>query len=428
MPQTHSARCWMAGPRVRHVRAAWLQPLLLPDLLDPLVVHEASLHVRKADAPVRARRVQSDIGIQLQVGYIPPTPILTPRPCTLDQSSAGGIGHCDSALTTDRHTKGAIAMRNKPETRSAPFLRRSPVPTFALRSGLPTKISGSRRLARVATPLAIVLAVSLAARDASAGNVTASASINTVGQTDDTSAGATASAYFPDPITPAAYALSSRTIIDRHASGGDRPVTQGAAASGTSYTNFVLWDLLGNAALDPAVAATLDVMFTYRFQGSTFVPMISLSTASAGFQVQNYYGSTYSEAGGSLTVVYGPVAPFPSEGYSITGDTRMLDNNYDFTVSLPHVKSATGQFYMFFQGGAGFKGVSSGTLSLESITLTAGSMPAGGLGVRLDPTGQIIPVTTAAVPEIDPAGFGSMATLVVGALGLIERRRKAKAA
>jgi hypothetical protein len=37
--------------------------------------------------------------------------------------------------------------------------------------------------------------------------------------------------------------------------------------------------------------------------------------------------------------------------------------------------------------------------------------------------------TTSPVPEIDPAGFGSVAALITGALGLIERRRlKAKAA
>lgn len=263
------------------------------------------------------------------------------------------------------------------------------------------------------------------AEDASAGNVTASALINTVGQVDDTSAGATASAYYPDVIAPSAYANSTRTSIERSASGDGRPVTEGGASSGTSYTDFELWDLLGNTALDPAAAATLDLRFNYRFLGSTLVPTVSLSSASAGFQVQNYYASSYSEAGGSLTVVYGPVAPFPSEGYTITGDTRML-GTYDFIIPLSHIKSATGQIYLFFQGGAGNMGVSSGTLSLDSIVLTGGTMPAGGLGVRLQPTGQIITVTD--VPEIDAAGVGSVAALVAAALALVERRRRVKAA
>jgi hypothetical protein len=40
-----------------------------------------------------------------------------------------------------------------------------------------------------------------------------------------------------------------------------------------------------------------------------------------------------------------------------------------------------------------------------------------------------VPTPSSAVPEIDPAGFGSVAALVTGALGLIERRRlKAKVA
>jgi hypothetical protein len=48
-----------------------------------------------------------------------------------------------------------------------------------------------------------------------------------------------------------------------------------------------------------------------------------------------------------------------------------------------------------------------------------------GIGFRLaGPTGS-----PAAVPEIDPAGMGSVLALVTGALGLLERRRlKAKLA
>ena len=48
---------------------------------------------------------------------------------------------------------------------------------------------------------------------------------------------------------------------------------------------------------------------------------------------------------------------------------------------------------------------------------------------NFDTIAYIATYTPTAVPEIDPAGMGSVAALVTGALGLIERRRlKAKAA
>ena len=55
----------------------------------------------------------------------------------------------------------------------------------------------------------------------------------------------------------------------------------------------------------------------------------------------------------------------------------------------------------------------------------------GPVAFQFDPISNKIFVTAdpSAVPEIDPAGFGSVAALLTGALGLIERRRlKAKAA
>jgi len=276
---------------------------------------------------------------------------------------------------------------------------------------------------RTRSPLSIVLALlaGLAATDASAGNVFAEASINTVGSVSDTNTGATAAAFYPDALNPAAYSLTDRLLIERWADGQGRPANQQSGTNASAYTDYQLWDLAGNVALDPATAAGLDLRFRYRLQGSTLVSPISLSGASAGFWVQNYSGGGYTEHAGNLTVVYGPVSG--GDGYIVTGDTRLL-GIYDFTLDLVHTGTVTGQMYHQFQGSGGNFALSDGILSLESITLAAGTMPSGGLGVRLE-TGQIVPV--AAVPEIDPAGMGAVAALVAGAIGLLERRRRASA-
>ena len=274
---------------------------------------------------------------------------------------------------------------------------------------------------RTRSPLSIVLALlaGLAATDASAGNVFAEASINTVGSVSDTNTGATAAAFYPDALNPAAYSLTDRLLIERWADGQGRPANQQSGTNASAYTDYQLWDLAGNVALDPATAAGLDLRFRYRLQGSTLVSPISLSAASAAFWVQNYSGGGYTEHAGTLTVVYGPGSG--GEGYIVTGDTRLL-GIYDFTLDLVHTGTVTGQMYHHFQGSGGNFALSDGILSLESITLAAGTMPSGGLGVRLE-TGQIVPV--AAVPELDPAGMGAVAALVAGAIGLLERRRRA---
>ncbi len=276
---------------------------------------------------------------------------------------------------------------------------------------------------RTRSPLSIVLALlaGLAATDASAGNVFAEALINTVGSVSDTNTGATAVAFYPDALNPAAYSLTDRLLIERWADGQGRPANQQSGTNASAYTDYQLWDLAGNVALDPATAAGLDLRFRYRLQGSTLVSPISLSAASAGFWVQNYSGGGYTEHAGNLTVVYGPVPG--GDGYIVTGDTRLL-GIYDFTLDLVHTGTVTGQMYHQFQGSGGNFALSDGILGLESITLAAGTMPSGGLGVRLE-TGQIVPV--AAVPEIDPAGMGAVAALVAGAIGLLERRRRASA-
>jgi PEP-CTERM motif len=59
-----------------------------------------------------------------------------------------------------------------------------------------------------------------------------------------------------------------------------------------------------------------------------------------------------------------------------------------------------------------------GGLTLDSITLVGGAAPLGGLGVRLDQTGQIIPVT-APVPE---PGTWAMWLAGVATMGLLRRR------
>ena len=91
--------------------------------------------------------------------------------------------------------------------------------------------------------------------------------------------------------------------------------------------------------------------------------------------------------------------------------------------------SSNGLFDMLFDGSSDFfsaygpvlfdnttdKNLIYGTVSSAPVDVNANGYNSGGLG-----TGSF---TTSAVPEIDPAGMGSVLALVTGALGLLERRR-----
>lgn len=264
------------------------------------------------------------------------------------------------------------------------------------------------------TGCAIALALSLSALAAQAGDVVADASRNLEGFVSNPSPGSSTSAFWPDPQTPTAWAVVDRTHITREAYGAGSATFNQAGAGGHSWTAYTLWDLGTHSALDGGIAATLDLSFNYRIQGLTNVQTVGTSVASANYLVE-LYSSAYHADGAGLTVVYGPVPPFPSEDYLFTGDTR-LAGAYDWTFSVLHENASGGLMWMAYSGTAANAATITGTLSLQTITLASGVMPTGGLGVRLE-TGEII--TVSAVPE--PATW-----LLWAGAGLLAALRKSR--
>lgn len=65
-------------------------------------------------------------------------------------------------------------------------------------------------------------------------------------------------------------------------------------------------------------------------------------------------------------------------------------------------------------------------LELQAITMTPSAVIDGGIGVDTDNNGTLDTVDpiSEVVPEIDPAGLGSVLAFVSGALGMLERRRR----
>lgn len=251
-----------------------------------------------------------------------------------------------------------------------------------------------RTLHATLTGCTVALVLSLGALSAQAGSVVANASRNGSGSISNPSAGSSTAASWPSEVLPDAFAEVTRTSITLAAYGKGSATNSQAAASGTSWTAYTLWDLASNTALDGATAATLDLSFNYRVQGITNVETTSTSVASASYLVE-LYSSTYHADGAGLTVVYGPVPPFPSENYAYTGDAR-LAGSHDWTFSVLHENASAGLMWMANSGSAANAAAVTSMLSLQAITLADGTLPAGGLGVRLE-TGEIIVVS--AVPE-----------------------------
>lgn len=260
------------------------------------------------------------------------------------------------------------------------------------------------------------LAALAGATAAQAGQVTASASLNPVGTDSRASNGSSTSAAYGTN----AHAEVTRTSI-RVTTLGDGvtpPFVYGAG--GTTNTQYTLWNLASDSALDGGVAAALTLRFNFTLQGTTTVAPVSLSTASVGWDAA-LYSSGADSAGGSASIVYGPIPPFPSEGYLTTGDAA-LTGAYDRSFSLLHRHAAGGLWTMGLSSGASHAGDAWSTLGLSGIRLVDGALPGGGLGVRLE-TGELIEVSP--VPEAS-----SHWLLLAGllSLGIVVRRRAANTA
>lgn len=215
-------------------------------------------------------------------------------------------------------------------------------------------------------------------------------------------------------------AYTTRTSTEVVAYGYGTAVTTHYDGISSTRSEYTLWDLASNTALPSA--AGLGLTFNFTLSGFLEVGPTSLSSSSFSYEaeVRNGFNSVVAERVSTVTRVYGPTGP-GTFGYVNSGDLSLI-GNFLQTFSLQQtVGELYGTLYLYSGALASINSQSSGGLNLDTVTLTTGLAPAGGLGLRLDQTGQIIPVV-AAVPE--PS---SWALMLAGAavMGFLRRRRSA---
>jgi hypothetical protein len=270
----------------------------------------------------------------------------------------------------------------------------------------------ANRVLRAGMALLAVAAVA----PALAGNLTATASQNLAPAVSNSSPGSSVSAAYPDAINPVALASATRTFLSASSDGSGVLVTQARAASAGLNTNYTLWDLGSNAALDPGLAAGLVLSLNFHVTGAASLPPVSLSTAALGYDAA-VYSVGFQTAASLVNAVFGPVAPFPSVDYVITGNAALL-GPVDLRFSLLHNASATGLMTATVSTQASNAGDALLNMALESVTLSSGSLPLAGLALRLE-TGEMLAVSP--VPELPPS-----ALLAAGLVVMALARRKAQ--
>jgi hypothetical protein len=233
---------------------------------------------------------------------------------------------------------------------------------------------------------------------------------------NNTGAAATALKEYSAVGQQGSAASTSRTSTSVIAYGyGTTNIAHYDALSSTR-SQYTLWDLASNSALSSA--AGLGLTFNFTLSGDFVVGPTSLSTAGFTYtaELRNSFNSVVQSKLGNVSRVYGP-AP-GGFAYATTGDTSLLGNFVQTFALQQTVGELFGTLFLSSTNTAGNDARSLGGLNLDSITLTAGAAPAGGLGVYLTQTGQIIPVTP--VPE--PSTW---AMWLAGALlmGFMRRRR-----
>ncbi|MBT9487027.1 MAG: hypothetical protein IV093_05895 [Rubrivivax sp.] len=240
-----------------------------------------------------------------------------------------------------------------------------------------------------AAALTALLAALVLSAPAQAYNVQARASQNPNPGASDINDGALAYAEWP----PGAWARATRTQQEAATDGLPQSGASTAfAAQAAAKSAYDLWDLGSNTALSAAQADSLDLVFHFQALGHMTVDPVSLSVASIAHGA-TLYSQGFEQAGSYSSVVYGPMPGGP--GYLATGDGWYGDIDTHFT--LTHRSNADGILDTSVQVSAAHHARSSLTLSLNAVTLGAGTLPSAGLGIRLRETGEILVVS--AVPE-----------------------------
>jgi hypothetical protein len=214
-------------------------------------------------------------------------------------------------------------------------------------------------------------------------------------------------------------ASTTRTSTQVTAYGYGTAVTTHYDAISSTRSQFTLWDLASNSALPSA--AGLGLSFNFTLSGFFDVGPTSLSSASFSYEAElrNAINTVAQEKLATVTRVYGP-GPGGLQ-YANTGDTSLIGNFVQSFSLQQTVGDLYGTLFLSSTALASNNSQSQGGVNLDSITLSAGVAPAGGLGVRLDQTGQIIPVVSA-VPEASSWAMWLAGAAVMGFMG----RRRAR--
>lgn len=211
-------------------------------------------------------------------------------------------------------------------------------------------------------------------------------------------------------------ASTTRTSTQVTAFGYGTSTTTHYDAISSTRSRFTLWDLASNSAL--LSAAGLGLSFNFTLSGYFDVGPTSLSSASFSYEaeVRNSINSVAQERLASVSQVYGP-GPGGLQ-YATSGDVSLLGNFVQNFSLQQTVGELYGTLFLSSTNMASNNSQSKGGLNLDSVTLSSGVAPAGGLGLRLDQTGQIIPVSP--VPE---ASAWMMWVAGVATMGFMRRRR-----
>lgn len=190
-------------------------------------------------------------------------------------------------------------------------------------------------------------------------------------------------------------ANTSRTSTFATAFGYGVTTTTHYDASSSTRSQFTLWDLSSNSAL--VSAAGLALSFNFSLNGHLNVGPTSISTGVLSYEAElrNASNAVAQEQLSNASSTYGPGPGGPQ--YLNFGNPTLLGSFSQSFSLLQTVGDLYGTLFMSSVTLASNISEAQVGLNLDSITLVAGVAPTGGLGVRLDQTGLVIPVT--AVPE-----------------------------
>lgn len=248
---------------------------------------------------------------------------------------------------------------------------------------------------------------------AAAGDVKATVTQNPSTLFTDSNPEALAHASLVTSGITVAEATTTRQSITATIDGTGVEQTELRGADGSARTDYVLWDVALDAPLDGSFAAGLLLAFDFHVLSEVTLPPVSLSSARLAFDAA-LFSAGFETTSNAISAVFGP-GPGGLQ-YLIDGDATLL-GAVDTSFTLFHRDRVNGLLTMGLAVGGANAGDATGTLSITGVRLMGGTLPVGGVAVRLE-TGEMLPVS--AVPEAPALAMALAGLLVVATLA---RRR-----